>query len=393
MTDAEMDDLYELYLLGVLEPDVAAEVERYFQEHPAEYAERLGGAYRLVAAMAGIAEPVKAPAQLRDRVLATIAPQRVRLQPRRLWGGWVFAAAALSSACLALALFSLRDRGELGQMRDQLNSAISERNQLRSTLTNAINSELAQVAALTAERDRLRVALTNANSTAQSQLAALTNERDQLRAALANANSAAQTQSAAFTSERDQLRVALENANSTSRAEVAALTSERDQLRAVVSTARTDIAALTGERNQLRAALSKASNTAVSQESSLTGELDELRSALMIMRNPETRSKRFGSPTAPHGWVFANREGGLVFLGSRLPSVASDRTFELWLVPKTGTPESAGVFRPNDSTGDAIHISSLAVDPSRIKAVAVSEEPRSGSTAPTTKPFLLVPLG
>jgi hypothetical protein len=38
-------------------------------------------------------------------------------------------------------------------------------------------------------------------------------------------------------------------------------------------------------------------------------------------------------------------------------------------------------------------VSQTPVDVSRIAAIAVSVEPRAGSAAPTTKPFIIVPLG
>jgi anti-sigma-K factor RskA len=82
-----------------------------------------------------------------------------------------------------------------------------------------------------------------------------------------------------------------------------------------------------------------------------------------------------------------------VFVGSQLPSLGSDQTFELWLVPASGAaPRPAGLFRP-DRSGNSVHVSSTAVDASTTKAVAVSIEPRAGSSAPTTKPIVVVPLG
>ncbi|MGI9070002.1 MAG: anti-sigma factor domain-containing protein, partial [Bryobacteraceae bacterium] len=91
------------------------------------------------------------------------------------------------------------------------------------------------------------------------------------------------------------------------------------------------------------------------------------------------------------GRVLVSPTGGLVFVGSQLPVLPGDRTFELWLIPAKGAPQPAGLFRPNPS-GESVHISPVAVDASNTSAVAVSIEPRQGSTAPTTKPILVVPL-
>lgn len=377
MTHAEMDDLYELYVLGGLEPELAAEIDQHLLEGCSYCLEHVREATHLTAVMAGIAEQAAPAAELRARVLSSIA---LRTAPviapvRKRWGSWMFAVAALSAACLALAAFSLGARSELQQMRTQLRSAMDERDQMRTAVTNANSAGRAEVAALTRERDQLRSALATLSNTERAEVATLTAERNRLRVALATAASTASAEMARLTGERDQLQSTLASANSAN------------------SSQRVQVEALTSERDQLRSALANANNTARVELAGLTGEVNELRSALDVMRRPDTRSTRFGTPSAPHGWVFANRTGGLVLVGSQLPQVASDRTLELWLVPKTGAPQPAGLFRPSDPAGDTIHISSLAVDPSQIKAVAVSDEPRAGSSAPTTKPFLLVPVG
>lgn len=271
MTHAEMDELYELYAMGALEPELAAEIEQHLREGCLYCQEHVNEASEFVVALAGMAEPAQPRAELRERVLASVRPPRI-VTPQKRWKGWSFAFAALCAACAFLAVFLMETRTELQSTRDELLATRSD-------------------------RDRLRSALASVNSSVRSQLAALTGQRDQLLSALA------------------------------------------------------------------------------------------------IIRRPDTQSIRFGTAAVPHGWVFANRQGGLVMIGTQLPRVSNDRTLELWLVPKTGSPQPAGLFRPSDAAGDAVHVSSLAVDPAQIKAVAVSDEPRAGSNAPTTKPFLLVPLG
>lgn len=264
MTHPEMDQLYELYALGALEPELAAEIDEHLATNCSYCMERVQEAADFAAALAGIAETKKPPKALRDRVLAGLGQARSSKT-------WILIVAALSAACLGLLVFSLVSRTEMSRM--------------------------------------------------QSQLIVLQGERAQLQGAI------------------ETMRAA--------------------------------------ERNQL---------------SLVRSERDQLQSALTIIRRPDTRSIRFGNQNAPHGWVFVNRAGGLVLVGAQLPRVASDRTLELWLVPVTGAPRPAGLFRPN-AAGDSLHTSSLAVNPAQFKAVAVSVEPRAGSSAPTTKPFLLVPLG
>ena len=240
MTHAEMDELYELYALGALEHEQAAEIEQHLADACPYCRERVGDAARFTSALAGIAEPVPLPRGLRRRVLASIA---LHNQAKN----WFFGMAALAAACAALLVLAIVSRSELSRMQDSLG---------------------------------------------------------------------------VIRSERDQLRAALE-----------------------------------------------------------------------IMSKSETRGVQFGrAETLPHGRVFVNPNGGLVFVGSQLPHLAADRTFELWLLPQAGAPRPAGLFRPN-AEGNSVNVSPLAVDPSDTKAVAVSIEPLQGSSAPTTTPILVVPLG
>lgn len=240
MTHAEMDELYDLYALGVLEPELAAEIDEHLARQCAYCQEHIQEALHLNALLAGIAEPKQPAAALRHRILAAVSPVR---QSRNL----APVVAGLAAACIALLALSLWFRGEIGGMRQQLTAVRSER--------------------------------------------------------------------------------------------------------------------------------------------------DQLRAALEVMSRSETRSVQFGrADNVPHGRVFVNRRGGLVFVASQLPQIAANRTFELWLIPHTGAPRPAGLFRPNAS-GNSVEVSSIAVDPSQTKAVAVSIEPAEGSSAPTTTPILVVPLG
>lgn len=239
MTHAEMSELYELYALGVLEPEQAGEIETHLRDECPYCIEHVREAVQVTAALAGLATPQTPQKDLRKRVLAAVASaRRSRI--------WTVAVAGLSAACIVLAIC-------LGLIASRMRGM----------------------------DDRLH----------------------------------------ALRSERDQLRLALE-------------------------------------------ALSR----------------------------PDTRTAGFGgASTLPHGRVFVNPDG-LVFVGSQLPHLASDRTFELWLIPKTGAPQPAGLFRPN-ATGNSVHVSSVPVSVGQTAAVAVSVEPSLGSSAPTTKPILVIPIG
>ena len=64
-------------------------------------------------------------------------------------------------------------------------------------------------------------------------------------------------------------------------------------------------------------------------------------------------------------------------------------TYELLLIPKSGAPMPAGLFKP-DAHGMAMMMPENPEVPAgtECKAFAVTMEPEGGSPAPTTKPIL-----
>jgi anti-sigma-K factor RskA len=237
MTHPEMDELYELYVLGVLEPEQAAEIDEHLGNRCEHCLARLKEAGAVSSAMAAVVDVQEPPSGLRERVLGIV---RSAARPAKRSRGWLYAVAGLSAACLALVAYSLSAANTLQAMREQAN---------------------------------------------------------------------------------------------------------------------------------------------------------QLRAALDILSRPNTRTVQFGlAENAPHGKVLINQNGGLVFVGSQLPGLASDKTFELWLIPAQGAPRPAGLFRAN-ATGSVVSVSNIPVDLTQVKAVAVSIEPRQGSSAPTTTPILIVSLG
>ena len=233
------DELYELYLLGLLDANEREAVEAHVREGCPECAAKLAEASRLTIAMAGIADQVRPPANLRNRVLSTVTPTAQHSR-------WIWTTSSLAAACVVMFALLIWLGGQNSKLRQQADVLRSERN--------------------------------------------------------------------------------------------------------------------------------------------------ELAAALQFMSQPETRAVQFGSiRNAPHGRVFMSRNGGVVFVGSGLPALPMNRTFELWVVPAKGAPVPAGTFRPTVA-GTSVDMAPPNVSASGAAAVAVSVEPPQGSSAPTTKPFLVVPL-
>lgn len=124
-------------------------------------------------------------------------------------------------------------------------------------------------------------------------------------------------------------------------------------------------------------------------------ERKQLREALQVLSASQPTLVRFGKSAAePQGTVFFNRNGGFVMTGSHLPEIASDKTFELWVIPKSGAPIPAGLFREHNADAHSfVHTYQEPINVAQVAAVAVTVEPAGGSMAPSTKPFLVVPIG
>ena len=356
MTHAEMNELYDLYALGVLEPELAIEIAGHLEEQCSYCIEHVRDALTLITALPGVVESVQPPTRLRERVLASVRPPKRSIS-------WMFALAGLSAAAVGLLVFSLWSLAQANRSGEQLKQASEERDRLQTVAGELSRSQ--------AETERLR-----------GQLVALTTERERLRSAVENLGrpqsevTKLRAQLAALTGERDQLRIVIEKSRQESekfRGQLAALTNERDQLQAAVATAQDQAARLREESASLRT------------------DQNQLRTAVEILSTPRTRTINFGRlESIPHGHVFVNPEG-LLLVGSQSPPIPDDRTLELWLMPVQGAPQPAGLFRPNAS-GQFIY-TTAAINSSQFKAIAVSVEPRQGSSAPTTKPILVVPLG
>ena len=98
------------------------------------------------------------------------------------------------------------------------------------------------------------------------------------------------------------------------------------------------------------------------------------------------------APPQPQGKaIYVRDRSSLIFLASNMPAVPSDKIYELWLIPTTGAPIPAGLFKP-DAHGSATVINPPLPGNVEAKAFAITVEPEAGSTTPTM-PIVMVGAG
>jgi len=84
------------------------------------------------------------------------------------------------------------------------------------------------------------------------------------------------------------------------------------------------------------------------------------------------------APPQPQGKAFYLRDKtGLVFVANNLPPLAPEKIYELWLIPKSGAPVPAGLFKP-DAHGSATVVNPPLPPGVEAKTFAVTLESESG---------------
>ncbi|HEX6894278.1 MAG TPA: anti-sigma factor [Bryobacteraceae bacterium] len=118
-----------------------------------------------------------------------------------------------------------------------------------------------------------------------------------------------------------------------------------------------------------------------------------LNQALAILSGPDTAEAAFGNaqPRPPRGRVFVNPRRGVLLIASNLPPAPRGKTYEMWMIPRSGNPIPAGLFQSQED-GNAINIRPGTVDVAETSAVAVTVENEEGAQQPTSQPFIVAAL-
>lgn len=126
------------------------------------------------------------------------------------------------------------------------------------------------------------------------------------------------------------------------------------------------------------------------QSNDLEAELADAQEVMEVVSQPDMQVVDLDSPAGTQARLLHGADGdraALVLDG--LEDLSDDEAYQLWVMHGE-TPSPDRVFRPNE---DGRAIVSVENDVGDADAVAVTVEPREGSDAPTTEPFIVGPLG
>jgi anti-sigma-K factor RskA len=113
-------------------------------------------------------------------------------------------------------------------------------------------------------------------------------------------------------------------------------------------------------------------------------QLDETRNVAHLFEAPDTLKVALAPmPGMPKGAVkvMYNAKMGLLMYDGWIDPPPEDKSYQLWVVPRAGSPISVGVFNP--ATNDSAHWMTKVPEGVEAKAFAVTLEPAGGMSEPT----------
>ena len=142
------------------------------------------------------------------------------------------------------------------------------------------------------------------------------------------------------------------------------------------------------QKNDLQRRVSDLEADSAAQQKQLA-EAKELMASLTSADAEHFTLVASKTPPQPQGRaIYLRRSGTLVFLASNMPALPPEKIYELWLIPTNGAPIPAGLFSPG-AGGNATVVKPPLPAGVEVKTFAITVEPASGSSAPTSQPIMV----
>ena len=90
--------------------------------------------------------------------------------------------------------------------------------------------------------------------------------------------------------------------------------------------------------------------------------------------------------------IYVQSTGRLVFVANNMPALPAGKAYELWLLPKSGNPIAAGVFK-TDARGSGVVVNPPLSAGLQASGFAITIEAEAGSATPHGKPMMVGLVG
>jgi len=118
------------------------------------------------------------------------------------------------------------------------------------------------------------------------------------------------------------------------------------------------------------------------------------REALALLNSPTARKMELAGTQAAQSargtFVYDQKTGRAILMAEGLPATPADKAYELWFIPKGHSPMAGRMFTI-DASGHAMLPEQMPAEAMEGAVIAITLEPKQGSTAPTGAIYLSTP--
>ena len=140
-------------------------------------------------------------------------------------------------------------------------------------------------------------------------------------------------------------------------------------------------------------ATNQSASTAIAQRQQLQQQLAMAELEASILTDPHSLKIMLpaSSKDMPQLQAMWHEKMGICVTGHNIPMPPSNRTLQLWLIPKTpgAKPMPSMMWRPDANGNFMLMVANPPESMRDVKALAVTEEPAGGSPQPTSAPMWL----